>query len=297
MNPQPLDPQSSARNAIPASIAAKRSSIAPLLPTWDNGAMIPLDLFERFLLDKRAAGRSPSTIQFYQHTGGKFARSVPDLSPDTTRNYLANLTGLAPGGLHGHCRGVRAFLKWCEAQGLIDKAPKISMPRVYPRRPCPTDDDLARLVGVVRTKRELAVLSLLASTGLRRSEAASLTWANVDLVDRTATVVGKGGKRRTVFLNEDTAKILTGLPRNGRVLGLKSSGIRQVLRRLAERAGVNVSSHQLRRWYASSSWRNGCDLLSLSELMGHASVEQTRAYIKTDLATLRRAYLEHGPRL
>ena len=93
-----------------------------------------------------------------------------------------------------------------------------------------------------------------------RAEAAGLRWEDVDLEGRSLTLIGKGGKRRTCFFSDDTHRVLANLPRTVPVLGLKPSGLRQLLRRLSERAGVDISSHQLRRWSATHAWRNGMDL-------------------------------------
>jgi len=76
---------------------------------------------------------------------------------------------------------------------------------------------------------------------------------------------------------------------------LKASGLRMVLRRLSDRAGVMVTAHMLRRTFATLSLRAGLNPLHLQALMGHASLDMTRHYIRLVDEDLQSAHEQHGP--
>lgn len=159
-----------------------------------------------------------------------------------------------------------------------------------------------------RSKRDKAVILFLVDTGLRSMEFCALTWGDVDISSGLVRVVrGKGGKARSVVIGVTTRRALLAYRRQikpesddplfqtiqGRRLG--GGGLRSLLVRLRERAGVHVSPHVLRRTFATMSLRAGMNLLNLQGLMGHATIEMTRRYVQMLDDDLIEAHRVHGP--
>ena len=157
--------------------------------------------------------------------------------------------------------------------------------------------------------RNRAMVAVLLFCGLRRQELADLKLSDVDLRSRWLKVRrGKGGKGRSIPLAPEAAEaindwlefrpqvdheyLLTGL--GGR--RLEKNGLVGVFRAVARRAGVDrkgVSLHTLRHTFASLLLQEGCDLVSIQELLGHADLSTTAIYLHLDAAHLQGAMERH----
>jgi integrase/recombinase XerD len=148
------------------------------------------------------------------------------------------------------------------------------------------------LIGAAKPGRDRSLLSLIYTTGLRASEALGIDWQ--DLQPRTnggqVTVMGKGGKVRTVLINQSLWQQLTSLPRHSSTdaVFVTSFGNRldrhqlhRIIKAAASRAGVNphVSAHWLRHAHACHSLENGCDIDVLMRSLGHSSLTVTSKYL------------------
>lgn len=99
-----------------------------------------------------------------------------------------------------------------------------------------------------------------------------------------------------VFCGLTTRRALLRLqPRNGLLLGLSASGIRQVLRRLSERSGMKIAPHSLRRFAATQMLRHGADLISVQRILGHRQVSTTATYLLLTEDDLRMVHEKTGP--
>jgi site-specific recombinase XerD len=157
--------------------------------------------------------------------------------------------------------------------------------------------------------RNRAIIAVLLFCGLRRQELADLQLSDVDVKSRWLRVRrGKGGKGRSIPLAPEAAEavgdwlefrpevdheyLLTGL--GGRRLG--KNGLVRVFRRVAKLAGVDrrgVSLHTLRHTFASLLLQEGCDLVSIQELLGHSDLSTTAIYLHLDAAHLQGAVARH----
>ena len=265
------------------------------------------DCLTDFLLSKQAAFRSPATIAFYDRTLHAFLKWLGDSPLDTAsvRLYfreLAESGRLNPGGLHAHARALRAWTRFLAAEGYQSPV-TVPMPRVgEPHRPCPTREDVQRLLRACRTPRDRALVLTLADTGVRLSECAGLSWPDVDFTIGALLVRrGKGGKVRAVYLGAAPRRALLRLRRvtsgknTGSLFGLRPPGIREVLRRLSRRAGVHVTAHGLRRFFATESLRAGLDVLSLQRLLGHSTLAMTSIYVQLASDDLAAAHARSSP--
>src|SRR6478609_5499209 len=228
---------------------------------------------------------------------------------------------------------VRGFHKFAVADGLTvaDPAAAVRPPSPAKRLPkaLPLADveailDAAGAAGTTLAMRDRALLELLYGTGARISEAVGLDVDDLDAVDGTVLLRGKGGKERIVpvgsFAREAIdAYLVRGRPElasavttgstsgrsNGGALFLNARGGRlsrqsawAVLVKAADRAGVtrDVSPHTLRHSFATHLLDGGADVRVVQELLGHASVTTTQVYTLVTVDNLREVFATAHPR-
>jgi integrase len=145
--------------------------------------------------------------------------------------------------------------------------------------------------------RDLAIIGLLYSCGLRRSELVNLEWT--DFNERSGQLkirMGKGRKQRTVYVTGGTLKALMRwatvlgassgamfrpILKNGRIMntGMVSQSIYDMLKRRSKEAGVSdFSPHDLRRTFVGDMLDSGVDIATVADIAGHSSIETTRRY-------------------
>lgn len=197
-----------------------------------------------------------------------------DLSPATRSNDLACL---------------RSFYKWAERWG--HRKPednptlRLDAPKVPNNLPRPMGNaDLRRVMADLPDDLRRAV-ALGAYGGLRVSEAAALTWADVNDETRRIYVRGKGAKERAVGLSATLLDEL--LPRvEGNVVtaggrAYSADALQRRVNRAIQRAGVAGTFHMLRHRYVTVALEATGDLLAVSRAVGHASVTTTAIYAQT----------------
>lgn len=154
-----------------------------------------------------------------------------------------------------------------------------------------------------KTLRDLALVDILISTGIRIAEASNISTADIIPSERTILIHGKGRKQRLIYIScpqtwanlmqwlkirqqlvADTDKVFVN--RYGNQLGIH--GIEYIYSRLKEEAGINTKStpHYLRHTFATNLLANGADLRSVQEILGHSSVSTTERY--TEVTTKRK---------
>ncbi len=268
-----------------------------------------------FCAAKTAEGLSPRSILWYRmildRLVGRFGpkRPVDDLTSPELRAWLVELRAtLAPISVAGYVRGLRAFGNWFAADGIADARAlrTLARPRVPHKVMEPlSDDDLRKLLSVADL-RDRAIVLLLLDTGLRVSEAAGISVADLR-PDGSIKVMGKGAKERIVPVGS-AARGAIGRYLEARAAGssddalftgelgarLKLNGIQQMLRRLRARAGVTArcNPHTFRHTFAHRYLVNGGDVFTLQRMLGHTSLEMVRRYVAladTDVATRHRA--------
>jgi site-specific recombinase XerD len=303
---------------------------------------------ERFLSHLESRNASHGTIVEYRRHAGEFltflaSRGTDWRQPDraAVRAYLADLADrdLAASSVGGRLAAIRSFYRHAARRAWIDGDPLagVRSPRKPGRLPRVLSvDDAARLVeaparreaptrrGInapladALARRDAALLELLYATGMRISEAASLTIDRVDLARRRLRVIGKGSKERELLFGEPAQAALQGYlaegrPRlagrgdaqpapalflNARGAPLSARGARLIVDRWVEASGVSprTSPHTLRHSFATHLLEGGADLRSVQELLGHANLATTTVYTHLSDAALRSAYRAAHPR-
>ena len=218
---------------------------------------------------------------------------------------------------------VRAFHRFCAAEGTAERNPasRVARPRPMRRLPRPLSvDDVGRLLEAPRAEtptglRDRALLELLYGAGLRVSELVGLDVDDVDLDDGTVRVLGKGGKERDVPIGRYALAALATYLRDGRpslasrasraalLLNhrggrLSRQGVSLLLERAACGAGIErpLSPHTLRHSFATHLLEGGADVRVVQELLGHASVATTQIYTFVTKEHLLEVYATSHPR-
>lgn len=276
-----------------------------------------LDLAELFLSAKAADGLSMKTLSWYRQHLERFSMFVEAGEREwgaaaTVRGFLTDVqktpSGRGEGGkvsvatVRAYHRTLRVWFRWLVAEGHLERSPmeRIKAPRADQTAPktLSADDFFAILREARGSRRDYAVVLFLADTGVRDAEARGLRVVDLDVAGRRATVTGKGRKSRPVFFTEETAEAMaawlevrpseTDLVFPGQRGQLQRSGIYQILKRLARRAGVTgrFNPHSFRHFFASSYVANGGDLETLRRLLGHSDLETTRQYLHFEQSVL-----------
>ena len=256
---------------------------------------LPSEPLALFLRDRQNRGLSQATIRFYSYYLQAFnchyptvlaRRETPPMLGLTKDELLIALAALpcSPGGKHAYLRALRAFYSWAEESGFIDKVPtrglRLKVPK--PLRNVVKLSDIPRLLDACLSLRDRLAVSLLADTGLRLSELASVRTSDVDAERQTIVVWGKGARQRLVRFGPGSAGLLARHLDESTVvdslLGLTPNGISIMLYRLGKATGLRCNAHAFRRTFACESVRNGMNLFYVQSLLGHSTLTMTRLY-------------------
>jgi integrase/recombinase XerC/integrase/recombinase XerD len=247
-----------------------------------------ISLIKDFISDRKLRELSPRTCDFYQGYLTRFMNMLDKplllVSKSDLATVLASLNCNA-GGKHAYFRALRAFYRWACQEEILEKNPMVNMKA--PKVPVPLrySVDLAAipvLLAACDDLRDKLIVSLLADTGLRLSELASVGVDDINLASRSITVWGKGSKQRVVCFGPFTGELLLQYLDSCNplevLLGLKASGVAKVLAGLQSLTGIKCNAHSFRRTFATESVRNGMNLFHVQSLLGHSSLTMTRIY-------------------
>jgi len=270
------------------------------------------------------SGRGTATSDRITATPGRSVvdsgRSVPlekieAVDSRQVRGWLASLhgRGLDATSIARKLAAVRSWMRFLARRGRLERNPALDVrgPRLGRKLVSflPVDESEALLDDGSLAPRDRAVLELLYATGLRVSELAGLTLADVDAETRTVRVVGKGRKERIVPFGAKAARALEAYlvirgTRNGplfvgtrgRALGVRS--IYELVRRRARACGITrrVSPHTLRHTFATHLLDRGADLRLIQDLLGHSRLSTTQRYTHVGSAQLMKVYDRAHPR-
>jgi integrase/recombinase XerD len=275
-----------------------------------------------------ATRRAPKTVEAYRRDLDALALwldgPVARISTEQLEQYIAELraAGLAPSTIARRIAAVRSFFRHEALLGARDDNPaaELDLPRrnrTLPRTLSPAEAE--RLVEAAngptpRALRDRALVELLYGAGLRVSEAVGLQKSSVDLDARLVRCLGKGSKERVVPIGRQAVQALRRYLARGRPYldtrhrpelflnakggGLTRAGAFLILRRLAEKAGLEperVHPHLLRHSFATHLLEGGADLRSVQEMLGHADLATTELYTHVSDRRRRELYFQAHP--
>lgn len=242
-----------------------------------------------------AAGYRPHTIRSAERLLRRLNRELPDTAATATaREWRAWLAGRDAKTIDTYLCHITRWARWLLDEGHTDQDPtaRLKRPRVPKRLPRPaTDAQVRRCLAAPEPWKVWYALSALA--GLRAGEVAAM---DREHIDETAVHVvnGKGGRDRNVPTDPQLWRVIRDLPegpvvrrpRGGRVDGDWVSA--EAGRRLAA-AGLHITLHNLRHWFATSLLEAGVDIRVIQVLLGHESLATTEIYTRVSTRLTRGA--------
>lgn len=274
-------------------------------------------LIDDFLAARRARGTSENTLEGYLAAWETFMRwhvetagqppdpaTVSALDGAEFRRHLQR--DLKPSSVNTRLRQLKAIFAWAAESGTIERNPLRDIRQVPEEAPPVRTLDQRAVAALLREAqrgggvRDVALITLLAQTGLRIAEAISLTWDDVIIRERSGSVTvrkGKGGKTRTVPLTLTARTALSawceaaGSTSGDRVFPVGVRAAEKALERYARRAGIEgaVTPHMFRHTFCKSLVDAGESLDRVAALAGHSSLNTTARYTKPTERDLERA--------
>ena len=268
---------------------------------------VEIEGFLHFLLYRK--GASKTTIDTYKSILTRFEEYLGgrELTLEEIDNYAIHLStrDLKPKTYRCQLNCIRSYVKylWIKDKTKIKPESIIVPKETFVEAEFLLPEEVARLLRVVKSKRDRAMLLVLLSSGVRVSELTGLR--REDMLDRSIIVRnGKGGKPRVVFITKEAEDAYRDYHRgmepgwmfpncNGERMS------RQYVARLVKRysllAGIqkSVHTHTLRHTMATTMLRNGARVDDVSQILGHTNIRNTMYYLHYSNDLLKKAYEKH----
>lgn len=260
------------------------------------------DLVQLFLAAKRVEGCSDKTIKYYDSTirnaVEKINKEIILISTDDLRIYLDDYqvkSNISKVTIDNIRRILSSFFSWLEDEDYIVKSP---VRRIHKVKTCKTvketysDEALELMRDECDGIRDLAIIDLLASTGMRVGELVKLNISDVDFEKRECIVLGKGNKQRKVYFDARTKlhlrKYIDSRDDKNSALfvslqkphnRLLISGVEIRLRELGAKLNIpKLHPHRFRRTLATTAIDKGMPIEQVQQLLGHQSIDTTLQY-------------------
>ena len=276
-----------------------------------RGDDAPDDLLDGFLNALRVEGRSQKTIDRYSYEIGRLMKFLSISTRKVTvyhlRDYMAyeKGRGIKDSTLKGLREIFSSYFNWLQRESLIDRNPIVNIgPIKVPKKKKElyTEVDLEKLKRNCTNSRDLAIVLFLYATCCRIGEVVELNRNQVIIENQKVVVHGKGDKERKVYFDSVTAEALKqymeertddceALFINRYKERFHDNGIRAMLKKLADRAGVkHVHPHKFRRTKATDMARHGMPIQDVQAILGHEKIDTTMQYVQMNDTDIESSY-------
>ncbi|GAB6159324.1 tyrosine recombinase [Desulfotomaculum varum] len=285
------------------------------------------NILDDFLKDIYSGGAARSTLDAYRKDIAYFAKWYMDMSDkephpwDITsidlreyQGYMQNIQGLKPATVNRRMAALEKYIKWAYGKGYVDRLP--AFPKTIREQKAPPkalerveQNRLLREVERRGKARDVALIRILMSCGLRVGEAISIRLADINIGERhgSVTVRGKGNKYREVPVPPEARRAIREwleervkrhpdsewLFPNRKGGHITARYIERMVKNIGKFAGLDIHPHVLRHTAATNMVRTGADLVTVAQILGHADLNTTAIYTKPDRKTMMEA-LEKG---
>lgn len=260
------------------------------------------EYLKMFLEAKKIEGCSDRTIQYYRTTVEKMLLSVTapirKVTTEMMREYLSGYQQINNCGkvtVDNVRRNISSFFSWLEEENYILKSPMKRIHKIKTNQQVKeviSDEDIEKMRDNCSCKRDLAMIDLLYSTGIRVGELVSLNIEDIDFDARECVVFGKGGKERKVYFDaksklhiqdyiasrddDNPALFVTLDAPHDR---LKISGVEIRVRQMGRKLTLQrIFPHKFRRSAATRAIDKGMPIEQVQRLLGHSQIDTTMQY-------------------
>lgn len=261
-----------------------------------------VELMENFLAAKRVEGCSEKTLKYYRATINhlllKITQHLTEVTTDDLRQYLADYqqgSTCSKANIDNIRRILSSFFAWLEDENYILKSPVRRIHKIKTAKTVKetySDEALEMIRDSCTNIRDLALVDLLASTGMRVGELVHLNIADIDFENRECIVFGKGNKERPVYFDartkihlrnyvnsrkDDNPALFVSLLKPYKRLEI--SGVEIRIRKIGRSLGLEkVHPHKFRRTLATRAIDKGMPIEQVQQLLGHAKIDTTMQY-------------------
>ena len=295
-------------NAFYGVDITEKEAIEPTDAT-DNGGMLDV-----FIAAKRIEGCSDKSLKYYTFTVRQMLNSIGkhfrEISTDDLRGYLADyqkFRGSSKVTIDNMRRIFSSFFGWLEDEDYILKSPVRRIHKIKTDKPIKetiSDEGLELLRDACDQIRDLAIVDLLASTGMRVGELVNLNRGDMNFHERECVVLGKGGSERMVYFDARTKihllNYLESRDDNNPALfvslnqpyeRLLVGGVETRLRKIGKRADLNkVHPHKFRRTLATRAIDKGMPIEQVQRLLGHVKIDTTMHYAMVNQSNVKNSH-------
>ena len=274
-------------------------------------------LKEEFLSAKQVEGCSERSVSYYSSTLDNLIKSLVkpfnQIETKDLRVYLSEYqkkNNASKQTIDNIRRILSSFFTWLEDEDYILKSPVRRIHKIKTTKQVKetySDEALERLRDNCKTIRDLAIIDILSSTGMRVGELVKLNRVDVDFNNRECVVLGKGSKERVVYFDartklhlqnylnsrkdENPALFVSLLEPHNR---LEIAGIEIMLRKLGRSLEINkVHPHKFRRTLATKAIDKGMPIEQVQKLLGHSKIDTTMEYAIVDQQNVKNSHKKY----
>ena len=276
-----------------------------------------LTLKEEFLSAKQVEGCSERSVNYYSSTLDNLIKNLEkpfnQIETEDLRIYLSEYqkkNNASKQTIDNIRRILSSFFTWLEDEDYILKSPVRRIHKIKTMKQVKetySDEALEKLRDNCKTIRDLALIDMLASTGMRVGELVKLNRVDVDFVNRECVVLGKGSKERVVYFDartklhlqnylnsrtDDNEALFVSLlePHNR----LEIAGVEIMLRKLGRTLDINkVHPHKFRRTLATRAIDKGMPIEQVQKLLGHQKIDTTMEYAIVDQQNVKNSHKKY----
>lgn len=275
------------------------------------------ELLAVFISAKKIEGCSEKTLHYYKSSIEKLMmavnKRVREIETNDIRCYLAEQQEnhhLSKVTIDNLRRIFSSFFSWLEDEDYIMKSPVRRIHKVRTDtlvKEVISDESMEVLRDSCKELRDIAMIDLLASTGMRVGELVRMNREDIDFHERQCVVLGKGNKEREVYFNartkihlrkyldertDDNPALFVSLAKPHTRLTI--SGVEVRLRNLGKRASLSkVHPHKFRRTLATMAIDKGMPIEQVQKLLGHVKIDTTLHYAMVNQANVKMAHRKY----
>lgn len=255
-----------------------------------------------FLAAKDVEGCSKRTIQYYQTTVEKMLATIQvpvrKITTEDIRQYLSEyqkINDCSKVTVDNVRRNISSFFSWLEEEDYVLKSPMKRIHKIKTKQPVKeiiSDEAIEKLRDSCKCLRDLAIIDLLYSTGIRVGELVNLNISDINFEDRECVVFGKGDKERRVYFDAKAKlhlqKYIQGRNDNNEALfvtldaphsRLRISGVEIRIRQLGRKQNLTrIHPHKFRRTMATRAIDKGMPIEQVQKILGHSQIDTTMQY-------------------